>query len=581
MISITRGLFPAVSDLAREVRYRCFDQPLFDQARKLVYEKVEDHLAYLAKHPEGADRHERVRQLVECPQPLVSMLCGQFLAAQTPLRGLMLEVMTRRYYRIKTLLNLRVRAQDGRCYVSAEYEERGRRVHVFATYCEMSEFCQAAGAMSPWIEEAPPDHDVVVDYYLWHPHLSGDAELTQKQVHTLLQHAGFPRSIQRLVAMVAGPGSSRGVGGTQHFTYRPPGNGDASGLLGASSGHELSHAEHPPHPNGEITFEEQKLYRGLHPMMGKRLGLWRLNNFRIERLPSVEDVYLFHAIAHDNPKDERLFACAEVRDVTPVRDEVGRIVKLPHLERMLSEALAGIRLYQSRRPSQERLYWNRILLYAWPPLTLSQEELHNIVNRLAPEAEGLGLEQVVVRGRIPNPETGELRDMLVRVSNPGGRGLLLTFRPATKVQPLKPLSEYEQKVVRMRQRGMIYPYEIIKMLTPARDATRGEFPPGDFVEYDLGPEGRLIPVVRPYGQNQSNIITGVVRNFTSKYPEGMTRVLVLGDPSKDLGALAESECRRIISALDLAEEKRVPLEWFAISAGAKISMDSGVENMDW
>ena len=61
----------------------------------------------------------------------------------------------------------------------------------------------------------------------------------------------------------------------------------------------------------------------------------------------------------------------------------------------------------------------------------------------------------------------------------------------------------------------------------------------------------------------------------------MTRVLLLGDPSKDLGALAEPECRRIIAALDLAEEKRVPLEWFPISAGAKISMDSGVENMDW
>ena len=61
----------------------------------------------------------------------------------------------------------------------------------------------------------------------------------------------------------------------------------------------------------------------------------------------------------------------------------------------------------------------------------------------------------------------------------------------------------------------------------------------------------------------------------------MTRVLLLGDPSKDLGALAEAECRLIIGALDLAEEKGVPVEWFPISAGAKISMDSGVENMDW
>ena len=57
--------------------------------------------------------------------------------------------------------------------------------------------------------------------------------------------------------------------------------------------------------------------------------------------------------------------------------------------------------------------------------------------------------------------------------------------------------------------------------------------------------------------------------------------MLLGDPSKDLGALAEPECRRILAALDLAQQMGVPLEWFPISAGAKISMDSGVENMDW
>jgi acetyl-CoA carboxylase carboxyltransferase component len=119
------------------------------------------------------------------------------------------------------------------------------------------------------------------------------------------------------------------------------------------------------------------------------------------------------------------------------------------------------------------------------------------------------------------------------------------------------------------------------MLTPARQHTRAEFPPGDFVEHDLDTDGHLVPVARPYGQNKTNIIVGVIRNFTSRYPEGMTRVLLLGDPSKDLGALAEAECRRIIAALDLAEELGVPLEWFPISAGAKISMDSGVENMDW
>ena len=126
----------------------------------------------------------------------------------------------------------------------------------------------------------------------------------------MLNQTGFPRSIRRIVVEVAGPVHAQGAGGMQHFTYRLSGN----------------------------AYEEEKLYRGLHPMMAKRLHLWRLSNFNIERLPSVEDVYLLHAVARDNPKDERLFACAEVRDVTPVRDEAGRIVQLPHLERMLTRS---------------------------------------------------------------------------------------------------------------------------------------------------------------------------------------------------------------------------------------------------
>jgi biotin carboxyl carrier protein len=37
MISITRGRYPSVSDLAREVRYRVYDQALFEQAQQRVY----------------------------------------------------------------------------------------------------------------------------------------------------------------------------------------------------------------------------------------------------------------------------------------------------------------------------------------------------------------------------------------------------------------------------------------------------------------------------------------------------------------------------------------------------------------
>ena len=190
----------------------------------------------------------------------------------------------------------------------------------------------------------------------------------------------------------------------------------------------------------------------------------------------MEDVYLLHAVAKDNPKDERLFACAEVRDVTPVKNKAGRVVQLPHLERMLLEAMAGIRQFQARRPANRRLHWNRILLNVWPPLNLERDELRDLVRKLAPATEGLGLDQVVVRVRIPNPATGELRDMIVRISSPGASGMLITFRLAGNPQPIRTLTEYGQKVVRMRQRGLIYLYEIIRMSPPPLSTRGPTFP---------------------------------------------------------------------------------------------------------
>src|SRR3954453_15261947 len=61
----------------------------------------------------------------------------------------------------------------------------------------------------------------------------------------------------------------------------------------------------------------------------------------------------------------------------------------------------------------------------------------------------------------------------------------------------------------------------------------------------------------------------------------MKRVLLCGDPLKALGAVSEAECARVIAALDLAEQMQVPVEWYALSAGARISMESGTENLDW
>ena len=116
---------------------------------------------------------------------------------------------------------------------------------------------------------------------------------------------------------------------------------------------------------------------------------------------------------------------------------------------------------------------------------------------------------------------------------------------------------------------------------PQRAEPGAAIPPGEFVEHDLDDDGELVPVDRPPATNAASVVVGLIRNRTERYPEGMLRVALLGDPTRSLGSLAEPECRRIIAALDLAEQLDVPVEWFALSSGAKIAMDSGTENMDW
>nr|WP_231980123.1 carboxyl transferase domain-containing protein [Tessaracoccus coleopterorum] len=126
--------------------------------------------------------------------------------------------------------------------------------------------------------------------------------------------------------------------------------------------------------------------------------------------------------------------------------------------------------------------------------------------------------------------------------------------------------------MRARRRGLVYPYELSATLA-------GEG--GSLTELDLDADGRLVEVNREPGRNRAGIIVARVVTPTALHPEGITRIVLSGDPTKGLGAVAEPECSRIIAALDLAEQLGVPLEWFTLSSGAKISMDSGTENMDW
>jgi acetyl-CoA carboxylase carboxyltransferase component/pyruvate/2-oxoglutarate dehydrogenase complex dihydrolipoamide acyltransferase (E2) component len=549
VIAETQGSEPAVHDLAREVRYRRFDRPVLLSVRERIYAAAEVDLARLAADPGPEERTERIRALVECPQPLHLLLSRRYQSAAPGFKEALLEVMVRRYYRMRELRSIVPTLVEGQLFAAAGYEHRGSHVHLIATHAGHDRLAWSMDAMSRLTAEAPAGSEIVADLYFWRLGRLAEEDGFADTIAALLAEPALPAGLRRVAVVISGPE------GSQSFTFRrAAAEGDA--------------------------FREERVYRGIHPMLALRLELWRLQNFHLERLPAPERVYFFHGVARENPRDERLFSVAEVRDLTPVRDDAGRVVELPQLEHMLMEALAGIRRFQSRRAASQRLQWNRVLLNIWPPVDLQAEELSGLVRRLAPLSEGLGLEKVAVRCRIPERESRDLQDVVLEISNFEEAGVVLRFRKPSEA-PLKPLREYAQKVVDLRRRGLPYPYEVVKRLAPSQRDAQADLPAGEFIEHDLDAEGRLVPVDRPYGRNTAGVVLGLVRNFTSRYPEGMTRVILLGDPSFGLGALAEPECRRILAALDLAAALRVPVEWFALSAGARISMDDGTEAMDW
>jgi acetyl/propionyl-CoA carboxylase alpha subunit/acetyl-CoA carboxylase carboxyltransferase component len=551
LLEAGEGRRPSLCDMAREVRYRLFDQPPYEARRRQVYDEAQAHLETLRTRGDAALRATAVSALVACPQPLQRLVSAR-LEGETPaMRAVLLEVLVRRYYRTRDLEGLRVSSDAKRALVRAEYVLDGRRVRLFATHARAVELADALRSLLPLVSDLPADEDAVLDLCLWRDGALGPAEENAESVRAVLDAVLGDRRLRRVGITLGVPGNGHWESGLQYFTFR----------------------------SGPDGFREDLLYRGFHTMIGKRLRLWRMSEFELERLPSVEDVYVFRGVARNNPRDERIFGLAEVRDVTPVRDAGGRLVAVPHLERMFMEVLAAIRCYQGRRKPEERLHWNRVLLDVWPPLLFGRDEILAIARKLLPATEGLGIENVTLRAELPSVRTGELVTSVLSISSPGRRGLSLT-EVAPGTEPIRPLSEYGQKVTRLRQRGLVYPYEIVRLMTPTEGAA-SDFPPGTFEELDLDDQGRLQKVERPYGRNTANVVVGLISNVTPRYPEGMKRVVLLGDPSREMGSLAEPECRRILAALDLAERLEVPLEWFTLSAGAKISMESGTENMDW
>ncbi|HET6986523.1 MAG TPA: carboxyl transferase domain-containing protein, partial [Kribbella sp.] len=542
LVLATQLRFPVIGDLARSVRFRWFDQPLVDAERASILAGVGDEVADLAAHPEAPDRQERVDALAAIPEPIVRFL-AQRLERGWGEREPMLEVLIRRHYREYELHDLREFAVDGRPFATADYTIDDRPTHLVTTVGTAAEVADPgsglARALSAQIDARPVGHEGVVELYLYGPDLPESQQEASDLFRRMVADLPIAQRVRRISVAIAS-GRDRPV---SYFTYRPAGGSVA----------------------------EDDNVRGVHPMVGRRLNLWRLRDFRITRLEGPEDVLLYYCVARENEADQRLVALAQVRQFAVVRDEDGQVTSLPHAERAIANCLEAIRRARTDRGAAgAKLDMNHVWVHIWPVVDAQVDEVTALQRNIAPLTAGAGIEEVLVQGRVAAPD-GSINPVAARFYYQPGAGVVTSVeQPPTG--RLMPLDDYAQKVQRSRRRNTIYPYEVSGMVAGAG---------GSFVEYDLDDTGALVPVDRPRGLNKAGIILGVVRTPTSRHPEGVTRVALSGDPTKALGAVAERECSRIIAALDLAERMRVPVEWYSLSAGARISMDSGTENMDW
>jgi acetyl-CoA carboxylase carboxyltransferase component/biotin carboxyl carrier protein len=519
--------FPNLGNKTRSVRYQNFEQPAAEARRAAVLEEMRGHLAALRSAGSDAASFD---VLINCPEPLIDLLADPAGSggAEDPL----LDVLFRRFYRVKTLHDVQKIAGGLR---SAGYHTDGEHRSVIAALtnqAQAADALQTALTHSRTLSHADP---LSIDLYTyWDGSIAADSVVAW--AHGIITAADAPANIRRVTFSGVTPDGS-----VFHHTYRPV----------------------------DGVFSEDLIIRHCHPMIAARLKYHRFRNFTSERLESPNGIYSYKVVGINNPRDVRLMAVAEVRDLTPSCDESGQISGLPTTERLIAACANAIRTAQAEHDPRRQLMMNRIVLYAWPPFDLPLEVMNLVAARLAALTSNLGLEGVeVICSLVGKGETGEA---ILRFGFDSRDTAAFEIVDATD-EAIPVLDRYRQNVIMSQQRGSIYPYELIDRLIKGG---------GSFIEYAVTPDGSFEPVDRPKGNNDNGFVGGILTTPSKRYPEGISRVVLLGDPTKELASLAEPECRMVIGALALAKQRSTSLEWYAVSAGARISMTSGTENMDW
>ena len=211
-----------------------------------------------------------------------------------------------RYYKIRELENVRIERAGDFDVARAEYRHHDRTVAVMSARARARRARVRRSTRSPSpARSSPTATPPSIDLYLRSPTAIGRPPTSCRSgVRLRLDAVELPGSIRRVAVIASHP---RPTSPPQQLTFRRAGRRGRAAVLDAGRRRRRPRADR---------FTEDVKFRGLHPMIARRLQMWRLSNFDIARLPSIDDVYAFDCVARDNAADRRLIAVAEVRDLT-------------------------------------------------------------------------------------------------------------------------------------------------------------------------------------------------------------------------------------------------------------------------
>ncbi|HET7664967.1 MAG TPA: biotin/lipoyl-containing protein, partial [Mycobacterium sp.] len=158
LILATQVRYPVIGDIARNLRFRLFDEPQIRKARERIYDTVRESLQYLIDHPDAPDYAARIDALVATPELLIDLLAQRILNP-----GPLLEVVTRQYYEIRALQDVKTFEQAGGQFVTGSYELAGQQLHLVSTVTDWERLSSTLHAVDAIT--GPNLANLVVDIY--------------------------------------------------------------------------------------------------------------------------------------------------------------------------------------------------------------------------------------------------------------------------------------------------------------------------------------------------------------------------------------------------------------------------------